>query len=65
MFVRDFVNKLVAKLTGILKVIGVQYSMSKITQIIDKYISQENYYFINRVYKQAMEKSSKEKGRNS
>ncbi|MCM3325160.1 hypothetical protein M3641_00255 [Bacillus cereus] len=35
--------------------------MSKITQIIDKYISQENYYFINRVYKQAMEKSSKEK----
>lgn len=41
--------------------IGVQYSMSKITQIIDKYISQENYYFINRVYKQAMEKSSKEK----
>ncbi|PED17039.1 hypothetical protein [Bacillus toyonensis] len=35
--------------------------MSKITQIIDKYISQENYYFINSVYKQAMEKSSKEK----
>ncbi|PHG44657.1 hypothetical protein [Bacillus toyonensis] len=35
--------------------------MSKVTQIIDKYISQENYYFINSVYKQAMEKSSKEK----
>ncbi|MGE7848075.1 hypothetical protein [Bacillus cereus] len=35
--------------------------MSKIAQIIDKYISQENYYFINRVYKQAMEKGSNEK----
>ncbi|MDZ4552528.1 hypothetical protein [Bacillus cereus] len=41
--------------------IGVQYLMSKITQIIDKYISQENYYFINSVYKQVMEKSSEEK----
>lgn len=37
--------------------------MNKITQIIDKYILQENYYFLNRVFKQAIENNDKKKAK--